>query len=48
MLEVLAGGLHRVDDVFGGKGLAMKAGDANQQSFHQRKLGRKQGELPGH
>ena len=30
MLEVFAGGLHRVDGVRGGEGLAVKAGHADQ------------------
>src|ERR1017187_214827 len=45
MLEVLAGGLHCVDHVRGGKRLAMAAGHADQQTLDQCELSNEKREL---
>src|ERR1017187_1218574 len=47
MLEMLAGGLHRVHYVRGGKLCAMVAGHADQQTFDQCELGGEERELAG-
>ena len=48
MLEVLCGGLYRVDDMRGCKLLAVETGYANEQSLHQRELGGEECELLRH
>jgi hypothetical protein len=47
MLEMLAGGLHRVDNVRGGKLCAMVAGHADEQTLDQSELCSQERELPG-
>src|ERR1017187_542400 len=48
MLKVLAGGLNSMDNIGGGKTLAMKSGHANQKSLGQSKLSGQKRIFAGH
>jgi hypothetical protein len=48
MLEMFGGSLHGVNHVGLGKGCAVMAGNADEQTAHERELGREQGEFMPH